>query len=64
MILLLRIVAVCLITYFLYILYEWWNENYGANIPCPQCDGEGTWESMREKEPCLLCKGKGKIERQ
>jgi hypothetical protein len=64
MIFLLRIVAVLLAGYFLYMVFDWWRENYSPNMPCPQCEGEGTWDVTDDEEACILCKGSGKIERQ
>ena len=64
MILLLRIITASVAIYFLYMVYLWWQENYSPMIECPQCDGDGVWESMGKVDTCLLCKGKGKIERE
>ena len=64
MILLLRLAVVVLFSYFIYMVYEWIQNSYSKNVTCPHCDGEGEWQTMREKEVCILCKGEGVIERQ
>ncbi len=64
MILLLRLAVIVLTGYFLYMVYDWWKENYSPTVPCPQCDGEGKWEITESEEDCILCKGSGKIERE
>ena len=64
MVFLLRIAVIFIAGYFLYMLYLWWQDNFSPTIPCPQCDGEGTWEVVDEEEECILCKGSGKIERE
>lgn len=62
MILLLRIVVFVLFIYFVYVVYEWILKMNSNNVTCPHCDGEGKWETVREVETCLLCKGAGVIE--
>lgn len=64
MIFLLRIAVIFLAGYFLYMIYDWWKENFSPMIPCPQCDGEGKWEVSEDEEDCILCNGAGKIERE
>ena len=64
MILLIRVAILVLFVYFAYMLYEWWDNNYNPKVPCPHCEGEGTWEDTREEEPCILCQGSGVIEKQ
>jgi hypothetical protein len=64
MIFLLRIAVIFISGYFLYMVYLWWQENYSPSVTCPQCDGEGKWDVIDIEEECILCKGKGKIERQ
>jgi len=73
MIFLLRIAVVFLTGYFLYMVYRWWQENHSPMMPCPQCDGEGTWTVYEDSTAsiaeeievdCILCNGKGKIERE
>jgi len=64
MILLLRIIVIVLFAYFVYMVYQWLTSSYSKNVVCPHCDGEGEWETVREKETCILCKGAGVIERE
>ena len=65
MINLLRLAVIFLAGYFLYMIYLWWKENYSTEVVCPQCDGEGIWGYMEDvEEDCILCKGRGKIERE
>jgi len=45
-------------------VYQWLTSSYSKNVVCPHCDGEGEWETVREKETCILCKGAGVIERE
>ncbi len=62
MILLLRLVVIVLFMYFVYVVYEWIMQMNRNNVICPNCDGEGKWQTVRELETCLLCKGSGVIE--
>jgi len=64
MILLVRLTVLVLAVYFLYVVYEWWDNNNNPKVPCPHCEGEGVWEEDDHEEPCILCQGAGVIEKQ
>lgn len=66
MILLLRLITAGLAAYFIYMVYQWWNDNHSPYVTCPQCEGAGVWHVVGtdEEDKCILCRGEGKIERE
>lgn len=59
---LLRLAAVGLILYIVYLSLSFWlRHKESETVVCPQCDGDGLWQINDIDETCILCKGSGML---
>ena len=56
-----RLLLITAIFYIAYRVYLWVAAELSDTYPCPNCDGKGYWESVRDRERCRECNATGRL---